>query len=670
MAIKFLQNVSLEGGELQNFVVYHVVSDPDDSGYGTSDKGRVIFNSTSNVLKFYNGTDWITLSSSLGDITSVQDGNGLTGGADSGDVTLAVGQGTGITVNTNDVAVSATQTGITSILNTGLVVGRDADNQIKFGTDNQITFRVSGTDGVVFKASGEIEATKFDGALEGNADTATALATARAINGVDFDGTGDITVTAAAGTLTGSTLNSGVTASSLTSVGTITTGVWNGTAIAHDYIGADAIDDTNIADSSIKSEHLNKLAVTGFADIGAALADADTFLVHDDTAGALKEATMDRLQTYMQNNLSFTNDTNTNTGADMTNATLLTKLAALESTSGAADENIVIGADSGDTIVITGNLQVQGTTTTVDSTTVLIGDHNIVLDSENSTSAVVDGAGITLEGGTGSDVTFMWSAAGSRMELKQGASFTDFKAGTIIGSLEGNADTATTATNVNVSANNTANETVYIAFVDGATGTQRIETDTNLNYNPSTNVLVAGLSGNVTGDLLGNVTGDVTGNAATATKIASITNNNIVQLTTAQTLTNKTLTSPTLTSPVLGTPASGNLANCTFPTLNQNTTGSAATLTTARTINGEPFDGSANIATGYADDEVGDNTSTSITVNHGLGSRNVVVQVFETDSPYDQVFCEVERTDANNVELKFRTAPTTDQYTCVVNRVV
>lgn len=37
--------------------------------------------------------------------------------------------------------------------------------------------------------------------------------------------------------------------------------------------------------------------------------------------------------------------------------------------------------------------------------------------------------------------------------------------------------------------------------------------------------------------------------------------------------------SPTLVSPALGTPSSGNLANCTFPTLNQNTTGSAATFT-------------------------------------------------------------------------------------------
>lgn len=69
-----------------------------------------------------------------------------------------------------------------------------------------------------------------------------------------------------------------------------------------------------------------------------------------------------------------------------------------------------------------------------------------------------------------------------------------------------------------------------------------------------------------------------------------------------------TLTGPTLASGVtassltsfgssivLGTPASGTLTNCTFPTLNQNTTGSAATLTTPRTINGVSFNGSADI---------------------------------------------------------------------------
>ena len=37
-------------------------------------------------------------------------------------------------------------------------------------------------------------------------------------------------------------------------------------------------------------------------------------------------------------------------------------------------------------------------------------------------------------------------------------------------------------------------------------------------------------------------------------------------------------TSPTLVTPALGTPASGVLTNCTFPTLNQNTTGSAGSI--------------------------------------------------------------------------------------------
>ena len=54
-----------------------------------------------------------------------------------------------------------------------------------------------------------------------------------------------------------------------------------------------------------------------------------------------------------------------------------------------------------------------------------------------------------------------------------------------------------------------------------------------------------------------------TGNAGTATKIASITNSNIVQLAETQTLTNKTLTAPTLTTPALGTPSALVLTNAT-----------------------------------------------------------------------------------------------------------
>lgn len=80
---------------------------------------------------------------------------------------------------------------------------------------------IATTDSVTF---GTVAATTFTGSLTGNATTsssttgnaatATSLATARDINGVSFNGTASITVTAAAGTLTGTSLNSAITTAS------------------------------------------------------------------------------------------------------------------------------------------------------------------------------------------------------------------------------------------------------------------------------------------------------------------------------------------------------------------------------------------------------------------------------------------------------------------------
>ena len=118
-----------------------------------------------------------------GDIEGVTAGTGLSGGGDSGAVTLNV---------------EAAQAGITSVVNSSLEIGRDADNRIKFGTDNQIIFEVSGGDNVIMKASGEIEATKFDGALEGNADTATLATTVTVTDNESTDEENVITFVAGA----------------------------------------------------------------------------------------------------------------------------------------------------------------------------------------------------------------------------------------------------------------------------------------------------------------------------------------------------------------------------------------------------------------------------------------------------------------------------------------
>lgn len=98
-------------------------------------------------------------------------------------------------------------------------------------------------------ASGAVSGSNLSGtntgdqtSVTGNAGTATALQTARTINGVSFNGTADVTVPAAAGTLTGATLNSSVTGSSLTSVGTLTAGTWSASTIALNKGGTGATD--------------------------------------------------------------------------------------------------------------------------------------------------------------------------------------------------------------------------------------------------------------------------------------------------------------------------------------------------------------------------------------------------------------------------------------------
>ena len=94
----------------------------------------------------------------------------------------------------------------------------------------------------------------------------------------------------------------------------------------------------------------------------------------------------------------------------------------------------VLLSDSSGNVTVSGNLTVSGTTTTVDSTTVNIGDHNIVLDSDNTTSAVVNGAGITIEGGTGDDATFTYNTVGPKFEMKLGSSYEDLQVDTLIAS--------------------------------------------------------------------------------------------------------------------------------------------------------------------------------------------------------------------------------------------
>lgn len=156
----------------------------------------------------------------------------------------------------------------------------------------------------------------------------------------------------------------------------------------------------------------------------------------------------------------------------------------------------------------TANLATEVTVTANNSTNETV--YPIFVDGATGSQGAESDTGLTYNPSTGAltSTSFVGAVTGNVTGNASGSS----------GSCTGNAATATEGTNVTVTANNSTNETVYPVFVDGATGTQGIETDTGFTYNPSTGTLAATtFNGNVVGNLTGDVTGTVSGTAAAVT---------------------------------------------------------------------------------------------------------------------------------------------------------
>lgn len=65
--------------------------------------------------------------------------------------------------------------------------------------------------------------------------------------------------------------------------------------------------------------------------------------------------------------------------------------------------------------------------------------------------------------------------------------------------------------------------------------------------------------------------------------------------------------------------------------------------------------------------DVGDGSTTSITITHNLGTRDVTVGVYQNTSTWDEVECDVLHATINTVTLVFAVAPTAAQFRCVVH---
>ena len=209
--------------------------------------------------------------------------------------------------------------------------------------------------------------------------------------------------------------------------------------------------------------------------------------------------------------------------AAQTNITSLGTLTALTVDDVAVNGKVItMTGSSSDTVVFTagtnGTLSIVTTDAAAAAANIQItADGTVDIDSAGVLT-LDSGAAINIEPASGSAILLDGTISIDAGVVTGATSITSTAfVGDITGDVTGNADTATLATSVTVSANNSTDETVYPVFVDGATGTQGAETDTGLSYNPSTGVLT---TTSVTGNLTGNVTGNVSGTAATVTTAA------------------------------------------------------------------------------------------------------------------------------------------------------
>lgn len=305
------------------------------------------------------------------------------------------------------------------------------------------------------------------------------------------------------------------------------------------------------------------------------------------------------------------------------------------------------------------------------------GQSNVVADSTNDTLTLVAGTNITITTNAGTDSITINSTSGGSGDVVGPASATDNAiavydgttgkliknssvtiaagvvtatgfVGPLTGNVTGNADTATTATNVTV-ANEATDTTCFPVFVTAATGNLPPKSNANLTYNSNTGALgstsfVGALTGNAStatalqnARTIGGVSFDGTANIVpqtiqmvddSADTTCFILFGNASGSQSQQPKTNTGLTYNASTNAVGATTFTGAfVGNVTGNVSGSSgsTTGNAATATalqTPRTIGGVSFDGTANIVpqTIQIVDAGGDTTTFPMLATSATGS--------------------------------------------------
>jgi len=493
--------------------------------------GAMVVGGTNITATYDDSAGSLTIDADLtGDIEGVTAGDGLSGGGTSGTPTVNVGAGNGITVNADDIEID---TSVVTDLSTAQTL-----------TNKTLTSPVLNT-GV--SGSAILDSDTMVGA------SATTLASSESIKAyVDAQDTDDVAegstnlyhtservddrVNALLTAGTGITLTYDDAANSLTVAGAAQYGDSDVTTHLSDFDGS-IIPDTDVTydlGSSTKqwrdiyvgpgslyvngqqvvSDNSGTITVSADSDQNVSVQTSGSGDIELDATGTGNIQIKAPMQIQASNAIS-SSDGN---AIEFSNSI---DVNAIESRS--TDTNLTLTANGtgvvtvNDSLNVTGDLTVSGTTTTVNSETISLADNIIALNSNFTSGSPTEDTGISVTRGGSASKTLLWDETNDKWSVGSETFVAATFEGALTGDVTGNADSATaleTARTIGgVSFDGTAN--INLPGVNTA-GNQ----DTSGNAATATALETSRTIG-LSGDVTGSGSFDGTGNLTIAATIAA-----------------------------------------------------------------------------------------------------------------------------------------------------
>jgi len=523
-----------------------------------------------------------------GDITGVTAGDGLTGGGTSGTVTVAVDY-----AGSDSVILSATDGTSVTLASTDKVMfvdDSDGSDTVKYANVSQLSAAIGG--GTVTS----VAATAANGlTVSGSPITSSGtLAFGISAGGINNDRLANSTIS---GVSLGSNLNA------LTASTGLTMTSYNGSAAVSD-LKIDYLGTNNAIEAATDLE-------------GTAIAAADVIWYSDSDDNNIKKGLVSDLPFDASGgtvtSIATPSDGGLTGGTITTSGSLrlknysslgANKVLKWDNSNNQLTDSLM--TDDGSTVTIAGNLTVNGTTTTIDSTTVSIKDNMMEYANGND-----------VAGGGANSVDIGWFG------------------------------------NYVISATDYFPTMFYDASASSSASSPVFRLG-NATTKPGSTAAIANV-----GTLYANINGEITGNAATASKLAtartialsgdgvwSVSFDGSANVTGALTLATVNSTETT---------SQGGASKSLTVTANAKglvtSIGEQAISITASQVSDfctavETCVGSSH---SYAQN-IGNGSATSYTVTHNLGTRDVSVQCYDNSS-YDTVYVDVARTNTNSLTL-------------------